>query len=177
VKIAYFVMGPESSGNRMMTKAIESAHDFGDGGYNLPLSRYDWKEKWKDLSKAPERITFVRSIPTGSRPNKEWFPIAEECMKMESSGYRILPIVLHRDIRYTVLSQLKHGHVLSHKEGAGNISQAYEHIFDQLSVIHLFPIVVKYERFVTSEVYRKILFENIGLEPPQMEFFNANEQY
>jgi len=185
MKKAYFVMGPESSGTRMMTQAIQSTKDFGVGGVNIN-NGYVWKAKWVDdstniidsIKKAPDEIILVRSVPRGGWPNKKWPNIAEICQTLIENDYRVFPIIMSRYYEYTAKSQANRGHVPNENLGKEMIKKAHKYILDALKKVNLQFYLVEYEEFVTDPDYRRAVFKALNLDrEPQMEFFNANEKY
>lgn len=191
MKYVYFVMGPESSGNRMLVDTIQSCENFSpEGGYDGERDKYvrvsnwlercskDWyKAMTESLLKASDKVVFSRSIPRGGWPNKKWFPLANTCKAMFLAGRTIFPLVPHRIKEYVMESQVRRRHVLDHETSRGFIEKAYEHIFSELSEVRLNPIIVKYEYFVMDKNYRDWILEQLDLRNPSIEFFNANEKY
>lgn len=186
MKRAYFVMGAESSGNRMMIDAIESSNDFGLGGIKVPRNEYIYKGKWDTedtvrqslIKNTPEKLLYVTSVPRKTHPNKEFPNIYYICLNLRSVNYTIYPIVMYRDRRFVVASQISHNHVRSELQAHTNIDKAYEHIFSELADIHLYPLIVKYENLVNDKRYRQLIFTHLELNPPEkFEFFDANEKY
>ena len=183
---AYFVMGAESSGNRMMVDAIESSNDFGLGGIKVPRNKYIYKGKWdtedviyKSLMKnGPERLLYVASVPRGTYPNKEFPNIHYVCATLKGFNYTVYPIVMYRNREFVVKSQVERNHTTSELQAHTNIDQAYEHIFSELADIISQPLIVKYENLVNDINYRRFIFDAFDLNyPEEFKFFDANEKY
>lgn len=190
---AYVIVGPESSGNRMMAKAIASTKDFGDGGFTISEeNKFIFKELWLDFDKkydldaldealnhSPNDLIFVSSVPTRPQGTRIYPEIAKIVDTIIVHSYRVFPIVMHRDKAFTVMSQIGRGHA-HHEEVANiNIDSAYDHIFSEFAKVNVFPLIVKYEEFVTNSYYRSYFLRKM-LDLPntaQMEFFNANDKY
>jgi len=189
MKSAYFVMGPESSGNRMMAFAVTSTGFLSDGGgVSGSLDKYIITTEWfkggvntsdiiRSIESAPNRIVFSRSIPRRGYPNKEWANIKSICNKLLEFDYNVYPLVMYRDKDIIIKSQVRRKHVPTEEIASKFIDKAYNHIDSNLFKVKLQTIRIVYESFVTDETYRINTFKSIGLPPPNMEFFNANDKY
>jgi hypothetical protein len=167
MKIAYFIIGPESSGTRMITKAFVTLGIYGD---------FRHKQRMDDLdfSKTPDKIVLRRSVPHGD----DWPAIADTINLMKQAGYSIIvPIVILRDKDITSKSQIRHSHAGNIAEAKANISFAIDHIHRELSSVGLSPNIISYEPFVKYDAVRKNFFRSMGLPEPTMAFFDANEKY
>jgi hypothetical protein len=165
-KIAYFVMGPESSGTRMMTQAFLSFGFHGDGGHRQKLDK-------TGFAGGHETIVFRRSIPHG----KVWPPIAKLIKRMEKNGYTVRPVVIVRDKDVCAKSQVKNHHVKDEKQSRQHISRAWAHMFLGLAQAGHTPHVIYYEAFVKFKKVRTAFFKQFGLAHPKMDFYNADLQY
>lgn len=166
MKKAFFVMGPESSGTRMMTEAFISLGIYGD---NTHLQRLDTE----GFNKGHEIIAFRRSVPHG-----DIMPaISKLISRMESREYQIYPIVILRDKDMCAKSQVKNGHSKNTNAAKQSIAKAIDHIYKELSLANKPPYVVFYEPFVKFKKVRAMFFKQFGLELPNMEFINANNKY
>jgi hypothetical protein len=166
VKQAFFVVGPESSGTRMMTQAFLSLGMYGDGGHKQRLD----KEGFKDGHKM---LTFRRSVPHGQGMPR----IAKLVAKMERHGYMVHPIVIVRDKDMCIKSQVKNHHVASAKESRQAIRKSVEHIYREFAQAGKTPHVVYYEPFVKFKRVRTAFFKQFGLPHPKMNFYNGNKKY
>lgn len=167
MKIAYFVMGPESSGTRMLTKAFCTLGIYGD---------FKHKQRMDDLdfSKTPDKIVIRRSLPHGDA----WPAIADLIKIMKQAGYGVIvPLLIYRDKDATVKSQLRHQHAKAIPEAKANIQFSIDHTLRELAEVNLWPIVVPYEPFVKYEQVREAFFRQLGLPVPIMVFYDANEKY
>jgi hypothetical protein len=166
MKIAYFVMGPESSGTRMMTQAFISVGAYGDGGH--------WQKLDKGFIGAPDKIVFRRSLPHG----KNWTQIHKFINRMKQAEYQIInPILIVRDKEVTAKSQIKNKHVKTIEQGYENITKAIDHVYRELALVGMTPTVIHYEPFVNRPGVRRHFFRSLGLENPKMDFYNANDKY
>lgn len=167
MKIAYFILGPESSGTRMLTKAFCTLGIYGD---------FKHKQRMDDLnfSKTPDRIVLRRSLPHGDA----WPAIAETINLMKSADYGvIIPLFITRDKDATIKSQIRHAHAKAIPEAKANIQFSIDHAFRELATIHLYPTIICYEPFVKYEEVRQAFFRQLGLPVPTMNFYDANEKY
>jgi hypothetical protein len=167
MKTAYFVLGPESSGTRMLTKAFCTLGIYGD---------FRHKQRMDDLNFAqtPDKIIFRRSLPHG----ENWPAIADTINLMKQAGYQVIvPILILRDKDATVKSQIRHAHAKAMPEAKANIAFAIDHAYRELAVVGMNPIVVCYETFVKYDLVRKAFFRSLGLPEPTMAFYDANEKY
>ncbi|KKN62890.1 hypothetical protein LCGC14_0507430 [marine sediment metagenome] len=161
---AFFVIGCESTGTRMMTKALISAGAFGDSGHQQSLDNLNFYDR-------PDIIVFRRSIPHADM----WPPINTLHRMMIAARYTVATFIMWRKEEFTIQSQLRRNHVQSEEKAKEQIKRA-------LKLIGEFSHgkeceVVGYEHFVTDEWYRSELFWDYGLPKPTIEFYNANEAY
>ena len=167
MKIAYFVIGPESSGTRMLTKAFCTLGIYGD---------FKHKQRMDDLdfSKTPDRIVIRRSLPHGDA----WPAIADLVNLMKQAGYNIIvPLLIVRDKDATIKSQLRHAHAKAVPEARANIQFSIDHTMRELANVGLWPVVVTYEPFVKYDKVREAFFRSLGLPTPIMAFYDGNEKY
>ena len=165
---AFFVMGPESSGTRMLTRAFVSVGVFGDDGEVQRLDDMQFEGR-------PERIVFRRSIPHDG----EWPPVGDLCREMAAAGFDVWPVVILRDREITARSQVKAGHSRSVEEARQKVDKAVILIYAELACVESQPVMqVAYESFVAHERVRVDIFASLGLSGPVgMEFYNGNEKY
>ncbi len=161
---AFFVIGCESSGTRMLTESLISAGAYGD---------YAHVQRMDDLNfyDLPDVIAFRRSLPHA----RSWPPINALYNMMTLAGYEVITLIMWRKEKYTVLSQLKLGHVDSEEQAKKHIAEAFSRIgkFSHGKECE----VVGYEEFVTDPWYRSGLFWDYGLTDPTITYYNANEAY
>jgi hypothetical protein len=162
MKTAYFVMGPESSGTRMLTEAFIKAGCYGDSSID---------QRMDDMNFSEDLIVFRRSLPHGGI----WPNIPYIISKM--AGYTIRPIMILRDKAYTIKSQIKNQHVATEIEAIDNIRFGIEYAYRNLAAEGLSLTVVLYETFVKYPEVRGLFFKSFGLVSPSMEFHDGNLQY
>ena len=165
MKIAYLVVGPESSGTKMITKALTLAT--GGMGDDTHFQRLDAM----DLRGAPDTIVFRRSIPHAGA----WVDISEIIKKLEVHGYHVQVITIDRDTEYMAKSQVKNWHAESEKMAVQKINYARGHIEKHIS--GRTPARLQYEYFVTDPSYRKLFFDGLDLIEPDMEYYDGNAKY
>lgn len=148
---AYLVVGPESSGNRLMARLLIAAGCYGDG---------DMFQRLDDRIPTPEEIdqplVWVRSYPhgpNGEKYKRHWPDIYNLIEKLrERSWSSVTIVVMVRDMYCVISSQVAHGHALDHIEAAQRCTQAYFRIFQQLSEMPFgkIPIIVTYEGLINN---------------------------
>jgi hypothetical protein len=157
----------------MLTQAIlETSGCFGDDTHHQRLGDGDYLEFPDPL---PETLVFRRSLPHwATQPN-----IVGLIDQFREKDYRVIPILIVREPRCTVKSQMVNHPHYSNNEGEGyllwkaSIKLAYEGFAER----QLYPLVVHYEAFISSAVVREIAFSQLNLSPPTMNFYDANEKY
>jgi hypothetical protein len=169
MKTAVLVLGPESSGTRMMTEAFIRLGFFGDAGHEQSLDNLDF-------SATPARIVLRRSLPH----NNIWPPLQDICRALRQGGYRnIIPVLIVRDKEITIQSQCspKNGHVATERAARTRIEYAVPYAYTELAAADLVPVVVNFEPFIQYPGVRKLFFRNLGLDEPHMTFRDANRKY
>jgi len=166
MKTAYFVLGPESSGTRMLAQAFVGAGCFGDGGHQQRMDDLDFPGR-------PDTIVFRQSLPHGDG----WPDCTRIIGSMASAGYAVQPVLIVRDKDHTVRSQRARGHAFFSRRARRRIADALDFAYRQLARVGQTPLVVLYEPFVRHEAVRRAFFEQLCLEYPTMEFFDANARH
>ncbi len=165
MKRAFVVLGPESSGTRIVTQAFISLGCFGNSGHRQTLDRMK-------LSNAKDDIVWRRSVPHGKH-----MPILEDLFKnILEHNYTLYPILVWRDKNCVMFSQLKRG-LSTLSKGKMKVYKATNHIYSALINMKLLPYVINYEALVTHEEYRKMFFGQFGFSEPKISFYNANKKY
>lgn len=163
MKRAFYVLGPESSGTRMLTKAFISVGVYGDSEHEQSMDNLNFYV-------TPDTIVYRNSVPhDGYMP-----PIKFICEQMKLAEYDVVVIVIDREDRFLELSQAKRFHQPNADYARRNIARARDYISEQLETA---PVLVQYEDFVCDPNYRKSIFAGLGLPEPDMQFYNANEAY
>lgn len=167
-KIAYLVVGPESSGTRMLTQYLMYCGAFGDAGHSQRLINLDFSDR-------PDVIVLRYSLPHARR----WPNIAKTLEAMRKHGYAPFPLITIRNKYYMVRSQIAAGHVPNESTASDNIDRAI--VMACRTLKDLSPILVSYEMFVTRQDYRHEIARRLGVDnslaEAKMEFYNANDKY
>lgn len=168
MKRAFFVLGPESSGTRMMARALvlsgcheEDALD-NVVTYPGPIEGV--------LDDTPDLMVFHRSLPH----QWVWVDLRAHFHSFTQNCYDVTPILMVRDFNATVQSQLKRGFVQSEADAEYNICKAL------WLVSSTFPrfIPVTYEAFCGNIDFRRWLFEEkLELPMTTIQIYEANGQY
>jgi hypothetical protein len=163
---AFLVVGPESSGTRMVTDALIRAGVFGQSGHCQEMDKLNFSGR-------PDLIVLRRSVPHGDL----WPDLSRIVRGMTEAGYTVLPIVTYRDKDFCVKSQLRVGHQETEAGARVNYYWAYKHIFKHLAASGLFPVVCHYASFVNSPEFRKLFFQQLGLPCPELVLYDADLKY
>src|ERR1041385_4974691 len=102
---AFFVIGPESSGTRMMTQAFIACGVYGSGGHSQKLDK-------EGFDGGHELIVLRRSVPHGNNMP----PIADLIKRMQEHGYEVHPVIILRDKDKCAASQVQRGHAKTNQE-------------------------------------------------------------
>jgi hypothetical protein len=160
-KKAFFVIGAESSGTRVLTQAFIAAGCWGDGGHAQRLDDLNFNDR-------PPIIVFRRSLPHANK----WPKVADLKRRMEGGGYEVKIVGIERDPNFVMLSQLRNRqHSRTKEEASEKIGRA-----TRLVKAHADEIV-KYPYLVNDPWYRKQFFEKHGLIEPAMHFYNGDAKY
>jgi hypothetical protein len=174
---AFLVVGPESSGTRMVTDALIKAGVFGQATHAQEMDNLDFSGR-------PESIVLRRSVPHGN----VWPDLTQIIRGMTAAGYAVTPIVTHRDKDFCIQSQLRLARQLAAHHGVSPqlvkestvrslFYRAYKHIFAHLSTCGAFPVICHYTSFVNNEEFRQLFFAQLGLPCPQLELYDADLKY
>lgn len=166
MKQAVFILGPESSGTRMLTQAFIHLGFYGDAGHKQRLDA-------QPFSETPNKIVFRRSLPHG----KTFPKVAASCLAMLDAGYAVTPVLIVRDKDITAESQVRNGWVASIERAYEQIRHSVDHVYLELAEVKLFPVVLHYEPFVLHAQVRELFFAEFDLDVPQMEFVDGNAKY
>lgn len=176
MKKAYFVLGLESTGTRLLTRCLMEAGAYGDSGHEQRLDELGFK------GHSHEKIVLRRSIPhAGNYPE-----ITSIIHKMQAAGYDVIVLITCRDLYCTEQSQIRHGHTADTKHFREKMFLADALISSQLSILQSCPncsgklsiFPVRFESLTTSSTYRQILFPCLGVDTPTgIEFEDANRKY
>jgi hypothetical protein len=166
VKRAYLVLGPESSGTRLMTRLLIAAGCYGDSDHHQRLD-----------TAIPGREPFLawrRSIPHGGT-----WPDLERMVEIVAAlSYGVTAVIMSRDWHSMAISQEQAPHAESAGAALEQIQMAYRYIFASLPDDMPFEIV-NYEAVVMRPRGTiKYLFTRLGLPVPELPYiYDANGRY
>lgn len=151
---AFFVVGPESSGTRIMTRLLLDCGLAGSAGHRQPWDNLRFPEPRQD-------IAFRRSIPHGGTiPDLEGIVRA-----MEAAGYTVTVLVMVRELYAMARSQVANGHVTDLVEALANIATAYR-LIARLAATAAVPIFyVPLEGLVAHPQAPEYFLRLLGLVP------------
>lgn len=162
---AVLVVGPESSGTKMLTEAFVRCDYFGDGGFRQRMDDLQFVER-------PDKIVFRQSLPHGA----QWPDLIAIVSAMQTAGYVVRPVLVFRDKDCCRQSQgINQGH--SPEASTRNIPKALDQAFTELTAVGLWPLTVYLGAFVKSALVRSAFFSMFGLTVPKMEFVDPDEKY
>lgn len=141
MKRAFIVVGPESSGTRMLTEIFVRS---GCDGVSDHVQEFDTNPPLEQ-----KNIVWRRSVPHGGVKNPD---IDYMFDYLKNKNYNVTFIVINRDIFCTVKSQVKNEHTKTESESIKNIQDSFLFIFDFIKKSNIEYFLINYE----SLVYQKI---------------------
>lgn len=159
------VLGPESTGTRLLTRILISAGASGEDGH---------QQAFDAGAVSGELIVWRRSVPH----LRQWLDL--ESMLETLEQYDVCAIVTVRDWWCTEKSQVRNSHVESEAKAAANMARAYREIFSQLANFSIPFSVVVYESLVSyPHSVQKALMEDLGLDFPKqfIQITDENRKY
>ena len=166
-KKAFFIIGPESSGTRMMTQAFIALGAYGDGGHQQKLSK-------EGFGGGHPMIAVRRSVPHGVKMPD----ITQIIKELRKHGYQVFPIIIVRDKDKCAASQLKNGHAKTLQEAKDSIKTSVNFIHSHLANFpNLYAYFVQYEPFTKKKKIRDSFFKKFGFPHPEMDFYDGNAKY
>ncbi len=172
MKLAYLVLGAESSGTKMLAEFLVKGGCHGD---------FTHVQKLDDLAfdGLSPRIMLRRSLPHGREPKGKilWPDLHEIVGRMRAAHYGVTAVIVVRDKDCCVASQLKSGHQTDGVAARSVIREAYERIYAAVDECGLQTAVVPYEPFVKYHSVRRQFARTVGVAIPVMTFHDANAKY
>lgn len=167
-KRAFLVLGPESSGTRLMTRLLVAAGVEGDFGHD---------QRWEDSLPSEEPLVAIRrSVPH----RRQWPDIAGLVGDLRARRYEVTAIVTSRDWHSMIISQQAAPHAESVEEALAHIRRAYCDIFSALGLRETPYEVVNYEA-LTQRPAKMLayLFQRLGLPVPESipYIYDGNARY
>lgn len=164
---AFFVVGPESSGTRLMTKILMCCGCRGTDS--------DWQAFDSGFTCDGGHIVYRRSIPH----SKVWPNLKTTVTHMEIAGFMPYLVVMTRDWLAMMKSQIARGHVLNQRQADENIRDAYAEIFSTANTVSGKWCMISYEALVTNKNYMDEMVSMLGLiqESEFPAFKNMNSKH
>lgn len=155
-KRAFVILGPESSGTRLLTRLFIEAGCAGDDGH---VQRLDTERPVEPL------VVIRRSYPYGN----VWPDLAQLSGRFQNAGYDIFVVVILRSLQFTVLSSLQQNHTKSEQKARHRSQEAFRRIGSALFDDPLPFVWLTYEALVQRpEQITGWLFDQVGLKPPHV---------
>ncbi len=163
---AYLIVGPESSGTRVMTQIFVEGGCFGDFSHKQRLDNPG--HFGNDV------IVWRRSFPYSG----QWPSLEAIVRNLAIYNYEVYVVVMTRDMYATAQSQM-HTWGRNYEEAINSIRTSYALIFSDLIKVNVPFIVVSYESMVQRGLDGlKNLFHLIDFEPPDhFEFYDGNKKW
>jgi len=166
---AFFVLGCESSGTRMMTQLLIDNGCYGQAN-DMQVLDHDLRvAEGKDM-------VIRRSVPHGGDLTP---PINHICHSLEMLGYSVMPVVMVRQWGCQIISQTNAGHVKDWNQGMDQSRLAMEHIMEEIAGLPWF--LVSYDALAArpKEYGERILYTIMHITNPKglEKVRDANAKY
>lgn len=163
---AFLVIGPESSGTRLLTRILIQAGCLGQSGHS---------QRWDGADPVGDPIVWRRSFPHAGR----WPNLPSIIQRLRDLEYELHTVVTTRDWWAMARSQNNgHQHVSSMEEAFSHIQEAYRLIFLGISVADACYTMVSYESLVLrGRAYLAWLMPHLGLPVPEIGLYDANAKW
>ena len=169
MKRAFLVYGPESSGNRLMTRVLVACGCYGDGSHHQRLND-------RPPPRDADKIVWFRSVPYAHA----WPNLTGHIDQVLRYEYQPTILVMNRDVYAIARSQVRTGHVRDIAAAYRSITTAYRIIFDAINQMNANYLMVSYESlFIRQPDYLGWLLAHIGLtlESPIEEITDQNAKH
>lgn len=137
------VLGPESSGTRLLTMVMVQAGCIGGTGH------WQWWDD-HDFEDDDELVVWRRSFPHGR--DRGWPKLQQMVERLQLAGYEVRAVVTVREQFALVNSQLKRGFAADPEAARLQVSEAYARIFGGLWDLKVPFVVVTYESLLLRPV-------------------------
>jgi hypothetical protein len=157
MKRAFLVLGPESTGTRMLTSQLLAGGCSGDASHDQPYDRGEFGDA--------DPIVWRRSYPW--TVDRLWPDIGTDLLpRLHANGYRVSrALVTTRDWYAVTKSQVRQQHVPGEAVALKNVTIAYREIFRQLAEHDIEALVVSYEAITSyKELAVRTLLGELGLD-------------
>lgn len=160
-KTAFFVIGCESAGTRMLTRSLISSGVWGDGDHQQRLDAGDLR-----IIKG-DKVVFRRSLPhAGSMPN-----ITDLKKRFEDAGWMVKIIKIRREKFYNIRSMQMRGHATTPQIAEKKFAES-KRFLDLIDGME-----IDYHTFVTDRDYRIEHFARLGLSEPKLTYYDGDKKY
>ncbi|HEX4796816.1 MAG TPA: hypothetical protein VH370_23695 [Humisphaera sp.] len=167
---AFLVLGPESSGTRLMTQCLIDAGCDGTAKHDQPFD--------KSLASAKQQIVYRNSFPHGGRQNRAWPDDKPEALltRFTDAGYEVHVVATLRTEFCATESAVEFPHVFSRRKATHNFTEAIRRISTFAADYDLPIRYITYESVVhNTEALRRTLAELGLFWTPQ--FTDENAKY
>lgn len=169
MKKAFVVLGPESSGTKLVTKIFIESGCFGDDGHNQKL---DQNTELNDI----DTLVFRRSVP-----HSRVFPDIKGIQdRFEKQGFEVFWVIVVRDWTCTAESAPKYGHKGCVQSARKCLPGEWRYIGDNLKHMKKFYFILTSALFLEPLRSLKSLENWIGMSINYgivKEIFDADEKY
>lgn len=169
-KQAFVIVGPESSGTRLMARLFIAAGCYGDDGHAQRL------DALVDGGKCQEPLIVLRrSYPYA----KQWPEMRRIKEKLEFAGYQVRVVLIVRSLLFTALANHRAMHTKSMGKALARSTEALRRILLQLAETRAPYVWVTYESLVRRpQEELQWLFDWAGLPvPSDVEIFDGNANH
>lgn len=161
---AFLILGPESSGTRLLAEILVKAGCRGE---------YSHEQEFDKGSISGECIVWRRSVPHAQKHLPEFSDEVEKKLR----DYDVHVLVPTRGWHAMLMSQVRRGHVkgldLAHKR----TQRAYLDIFNFLGEVQWDFTVVSYEGLTHEPKYLDSLLDDLGLPGVDIELRDENSKH
>lgn len=171
-KKCFLVVGPESSGTRLMTRLLMHWGCHGEGGHGQMFDSDVW---WRHdpFMSFPDKIVWRRSLPHGGI----WPDFDMMLRRLETEHYEPHVVITIRSLRPMVRSQVNAGHVRHEVEGEFKVLQALSLITNFVITRKVTYSMVTYEGLIHQPKLAKALARELRLNYRPFKFMDANAKH
>ena len=178
MKRVFIIIGPESSGTRVVTRLFIKAGCFGEGKHLQALDKFIKGEikNLKKFSGNADTIVFRRSIPHGVNP--VWIKFNQIEKLFTEQGYKVFWIVTMRDWSSLARSKVRRGHKKNLKEAKESVKKEYSYIASGLVSRTNYYMLMISDLFKKPKETLRRMVEWIEFEIPDgavADIFNADK--
>ena len=116
-KTGIIIIGPESSGTKLLTRLFMEQGYSGDDTDN---------QSYDTVNPTYKKVVWRRSLPHG----KIWYNVPDLVRKLDCLEYNVKVVGIIREMSATCQSQIRHGHVRDMEEAMRNYKQSLLYLKD-----------------------------------------------